>query len=144
MEMCVNIAGAGISIPKTGFGVNIITGSYLGFRHSQDSPVSLLGLKDSMSLGSKSGTVIIGWISTKWFPVDQKIHPWVMVPDTLVGSKAEIEVVGTLIAAGKVDLKIALFDGGGNSSSLMSKIDIESVGGQIANTKVRGVICKVT
>ncbi|MGD9368502.1 MAG: hypothetical protein PVH87_22575 [Desulfobacteraceae bacterium] len=30
MEMFINIMGAGVALPKTGFGVNLATASYIG------------------------------------------------------------------------------------------------------------------
>lgn len=143
MEMMVNIIGVGVAVPKTGFGVNLVTGSYIGFRHSESHYEVLLGLEDIISLGSRSGAVLLGWIKTKYFVVDTVIYPWALHPKALIGSKAEIEVDNTLVGLGSVDIKFTLFTNGGDGIPLISKVDIESMGIQLANTKVRGTLCKI-
>lgn len=140
MEMMNNIAGLGVAIPKTGFGLNLATASYIGFRLDKNNYDLLLGLKDCFSLGTKSGTLIGSWIKTDWFMVDIKRHGWVADINRLVGSKVEIEVVGTVVAFGTVDLKLTAIDKYGNTKELMSKVDIKASGGQLSNTKIRGTV----
>ncbi len=143
MEMKVVIDGMGLAMPKTGFGLNIFSGSYIKLRDSNKNPQILMGLVDAMSLGSKSGTVVLGHVETNWFFVDPVKHNWVTNTNDLTGKKAEIEVVGTLLAKGKIDLKFTVYDKGGDAKSLVSKVDIESSGIQVANTKVRGVLKQI-
>jgi hypothetical protein len=140
MEMKVVISGVGAAIPKTGFGVNFISGSYIGLRNSKKMSNILMGLADLISIGNKSGTVVVGHVATDWFFVDPVMHNWVTNTNGLIGKKAEIEVIGTLIVNGNVDLKFTVFDKNGNTNELISKVDIESSGIQAANTKVRGVL----
>lgn len=143
MEMKVIIDGMGIALPKTGFGVNLFSGSYISLRNNKGAPVLLLGLADALSLGSKSGTVIVGHVATQWFFVDPVKHNWVTNTIDLIGKKAEVEVIGTLLAKGSVDFKFTVFDKEGNTKELVSKVDLESSGVQVANTKVRGVLKKI-
>jgi hypothetical protein len=143
MEMIINIFGIGVTIPKTGFGLNVASGSYIGFRHAKHQPDKLLGLRDIVSLGSKSGTLVGSWVATDWFVIDVAKHSWAVNTNSLVGKKAENEVIGTLVIHGTVDLKFTVFDQNGNASELLTKADIKAAGGQISNTKVRGVLGKV-
>ena len=143
MEMKVVISGIGAAIPKTGLGVNILSGSYIEFRNSKRIPNILMGLADAISIGNKSGTVVVGHVATDWFFVDPVKHNWVTNTNDLIGKKAEIEVVGTLIVNGKVDLKFTVYDKNGNTNELISKVDIKSSGIQAANTKVRGVLKQI-
>lgn len=140
MEMKVVITGLGFSIPKSGLGLNILGGSYIALRISEKTPQVLMGLTDAFSLGSKSETVVVGHIETHWFIIDPVKHNWLTNTNSLMGKKAEIEVVGTLLAKGKVDLKFTVYDKNGNANELISKVDIDSSGFQVANTKVRGVL----
>lgn len=143
MEMLINIFGLGIAIPKTGFGVNVASGSYIGFRHTKNKPDILLGLRDIVSLGSKSGTFVGSWVATDWFVVDVAKHSWVANTNWLIGKKAEIEVIGTLLIHGTVDLKFTVYDQNGNANELLTKVDIKAAGGQVSNTKIRGMLGKV-
>ena len=143
MEMKVVISGIGAAIPKTGLGVNIFSGSYIEFRNSKRIPNILMGLADVISIGNKSGTVVVGHVATDWFFVDPVKHNWVTNTNDLIGKKAEIEVVGTLIVNGEVDLKFTVYDKNENTNVLISKVDIKSSGLQAANTKVRGVLKQI-
>lgn len=44
MEMKVVIDGIGIAVPKTGFGLNILSGSYIKLRDSKKSSIILMGM----------------------------------------------------------------------------------------------------
>lgn len=143
MEMMVNLFGFGAAIPKTGFGLNIASASYIGFRYSVSTPATMLGVSDIVSMGSKSGTFIGSWIATDWFYVDLAKHGWVADANRLIGKKAQIEVSGTLVVHGTVDLKFTTFDKGGDTNELLSKVDIKASGGQLSETKVRGVLKQI-
>lgn len=144
MEMLINLVGFGVALPKTGFGVNLLSSSYIAFRYSKYNPDILLGISDLVSLGSKSGTFIASWIKTDWFTVCPKKHNWVNNTNALIGKKAELEVLGTVILFGTVDVKFTTYDKNGNKDNeLISKVDIKSAGGQLSNTKVRGVLCEI-
>lgn len=143
MEMKVVISGVGAAIPNTGFGVNVISGSYIKLRNSKRMSTILMGLADAISMGNKSGTVIVGHVATDWFFVDPVVHNWVTNTNDLIGKKAEIEVLGALIVNGTVDLRFTVYDKNGNTNVLISKVDIESSGIQAANTKVRGVLKQI-
>jgi hypothetical protein len=143
MEMKVVINAFGFSIPKTGLGINAFAGSYIMFRNSEKAPIILMGLTGSFSLGEKSGTVIIGYVETNWFFIDPEKHNWIMNTNALIGKKAEIEVIGTLLAKGRVDFKFFLYEKDGDTKEMLSKVDIKSSGVQLANTKVRGVLRQI-
>lgn len=64
MEVRITISGIGVTIPKIGFGVNVFSGCYLEFRASKNTPVKVFGIKDYLSLGDGSGSIIIGHART--------------------------------------------------------------------------------
>jgi hypothetical protein len=76
MEMKVVIDALGLSIPKTGFGLNLFSGSYIEFRNSKKIPKILIGIKDVISLGAKSGTVILGHVVTEWLSGSEYKSSW--------------------------------------------------------------------
>lgn len=143
MEMKVIIDGMGLAIPKTGFGINLCSGSYIKLRNYKGGASILLGIADGPSLGARSGTVFVGHVETDWFFIDPVKHNWVTNTIDLVGKKAEIEAIGTLMAKGRVDLKFTVYDKNGNAKELMSKVDLKSTGVEVANTKVRGVLVQI-
>lgn len=142
MEMFINIMGAGVALPKTGFGVNLATASYIGITNGYQ--VTLLGLSNVMSLGEKARTFVFGWIKTDPFFVCPIKHNWATNTIALIGQTAEIELTGTLVIRGSVDLKFTVYDKHGNTNELMSKVNIKAIGGQVSETKVRGVLCRIT
>jgi hypothetical protein len=56
----------------------------------------------------------------------------------LIGKKVELDLSGTLIINGTVDLKFTVYGKDREEKEMISKVDIESSGGQISGTKVRG------
>jgi hypothetical protein len=72
--MKVVIDSIGLSIPKTGIGLNVLSGSYIGIRNSKRIPQVLLGFTDCYSIGSGSETIAMGHVATDWFIVDPVKH----------------------------------------------------------------------
>jgi hypothetical protein len=143
MEMMINLFAIGFSLPSIGIGINGTTNSYVGFRHSKKNPDILLGVQDIASLGPKSGTFVGSWIVTDYFIVEYPNHRWISNTGRLSGRTVEIEVSGTMIVRGTVDIKFAVIDKNGNFNQLLSKANIKAIGGQLANTKIRGVFGKI-
>lgn len=141
MEMFINIMGVGVALPKTGLGVNLATGSYIGITMGHTK--TLLGVSKCMSIGAGAGTLVAGWVKTAPFHVSPAKHGWATNVHGLIGKKVQIELTGTLVVFGKVDLTFTVFDKDGGSKELISRVDIESCGMQASETKVRGVLCKM-
>jgi hypothetical protein len=53
-------------------------------------------------------------------------------------STISLDLAGTLIVNGTVDLKFTVYGKDREEKEMISKVDIESSGGQISGTKVRG------
>ncbi len=140
MEMKILIIGAGIGIPKTGISVNLGTNALIQFRSSKNSTSTCMGISQMLTAGSEAGTVIFGDVDTDWFFVNPIKHKWAANTDKLVGKKVQLEVSGTLIVGGKVDVKFTVIDEHGNTSVLMSKVDIKASGIQAASTNIRGIL----
>lgn len=139
--MFINIMGLGVDLPKTGFGVNVATGSYIGITMGQTK--TLLGVSKCLSIGAGAGTLVSGWVKTAPFYVCPKKNGWVSNVNGLIGKKVQIELTGTLVVYGKVDLTFTVYDKNGSSKKLISRVDVESCGMQASETKVRGVLCKM-
>ena len=63
----------GIYIPKTGFGMNVVSGSYLKLRDSKSQTPILIGLADAFSLGEKSSTVVLGHIAPEKLILNHRV-----------------------------------------------------------------------
>lgn len=140
--MQIQIIGlsAGIGVPKTGFGVNLATYAYISLRPTQGPHMKTLALDDALSVGGKSGTFIWSDFKTSWTNIDPRKYPWVCNAHNLVGKTIELEVLGTMVGAGKVDIKMTLIDEDGETKSLVSKMNIDASGRQLTGLKVRGIL----
>ena len=97
-----------------------------------------LGIASLPDIGGNNGTLIGSFISTTWAKVDTTKHNWICSKTSLIGKTAEVQVQGTLLFSGKVDLVFTIYDQNSESKFSISKIDIDASGGQISDTKVRG------
>lgn len=91
-------------------------------------------------MGGNSGTLIAGHIETAWMKIDAVKHGWLCNRTSLVGKHGEVELKGTLAFSGKVDVTFTVYDANNESNFSLSQIRVESTGGQIADTRVRGII----
>lgn len=144
MEMKIVITGAGACIPKSELGINILSYSYISLRNTKTNPPVVLALSDAFSIGSKSGTIVLGFVETNWFSVNPVKHSWLTNYNSLIGKKAEIEVSGTLLVFGSIDVKFKLYDKDDETKEILAKVDVKSHGGQLSTTTVRGVLIKMT
>lgn len=59
----------------------------------------------------------------------------------IVGRQAgEVELKGTLLFSGSVDVNFTIYDANNEASFSLSRVKVESSGGQLADTRGRGVI----
>ncbi len=140
MEVRITISGIGVTIPKIGFGVNVFTGCYLEIRASKNSPIKVFGVKDHLSLGDGSGSIIVGHAKTSWITVMNPESLVLLNTQNLNGSKVEIEVKGTSFGHANGDIGFKVFDDVGNSKTILDKYNIPMEAMQLASTKVRGKI----
>lgn len=140
MEVRILLSSLSIGLGSSGFGVNAITGSYIQTRVAPDAPVKLFGIADSMSLGSDSGTLLASHVTTSWFKVDSKAEKILAGSKGFVGNKAQLEISGTLISSGKTDVKLTSYNKAGSGTAVFELIDIPSSGGQLASSKIRGIV----
>jgi len=140
MEIRFIASGIGASIPKINFGVNLFSGVYIQLRDTPKSIPYTIGIASTPDIGGSNGTLISSFISTDWSKVDQNKHSWICSKRALVGKTAEIEIKGTLIFNGKVDVAFKVFDEQGESEFSIEKVNIDASGGQVSDTKVRGKV----
>lgn len=140
MEIKMLVSGFGAAIPKTNFGFNLFSGVYIMLRDTPKGKPYVLGIAASPSIGGRSGTIVASHINTSWMNVDVNKHPWLCSKISLIGKHAQVEIKGTLLFSGKVDVTLTVYDNNQESQYSVSKVDIESSGGQLAATSVRGEI----
>ena len=139
MKMQAFIIGFGASIKPINFGVNVATGVYIKFFDESDRLVMFAGVSDYLNIGGKKGTLIYGQVKTELFRVSPDLHPWVNDLDSLVGQKVDFSVGGSLLIKGAVSVKMSSIYEHGNTTSLVSKEDIDAQGVQVADTMIRGI-----
>ena len=140
MEMKILASGVGAAIPKTSIGFNLFSGVYIQIRRASADKPQVFGIATGPEVGGNSGTLIAGHIETSWMKIDAGKHAWLCSRSSLVGKLGEIELKGTLLFSGSVDVTFTLYDADNEASFSLSRVKVESSGGQLADTKVRGVI----
>ena len=138
MEATITISGLGAGIPGTSFGVNIISGAYIEIRGSESSPSRVYGIVDTLSVGNDSSTIGLSHIQTDWMYINPKNYPLFSL-ESLQDTAAEINISGTLIGSGDVDVKLEVINTHGEPTTLLDLKSIKSNSSfQIASTKIRG------
>ncbi|VAX32903.1 hypothetical protein MNBD_NITROSPIRAE01-1393 [hydrothermal vent metagenome] len=140
MELKLIASGIGASIPKINIGFSLFSGVYIQLRDTPTAIPYTFGIASTPEIGGNNGTFIASHVNTKWTRFDIKKHPWLCNKMGLKGKNAEVEIKGTLFLEGKVDISFTIFDENSESKFSISKVGIESWGGQLANTKIRGKI----
>mgnify|MGYP000848359336 CR=1 FL=1 len=140
MEMKILASGVGAAIPKTSIGFNLFSGVYIQIRRSSAEKPQVFGIATGPEIGGNSGTLIAGHIETSWMKIDAGKHAWLCSRSSLVGKLGEIELKGTLLFSGSVDVNFTIYDADNEASFSLSRVKVESSGGQLADTKVRGLI----
>lgn len=140
MEMRVTIGGAGLSLPQSRVGANLVTGAYLQFRNAREDVPLVLGLGDRFSFGDNSGTLAVSHVSTVWYPVNVSRHRWLHGKARLSGRTAQLEVKGTVIGRGGVDIEFTVYDGDDYPKTLLERAMLDATGFQIAGASVRGTL----
>lgn len=137
MEVIVKIDGLGIGIPKTGFGLNAFSGSYIQLNSTAGKPHRTYGVVNYLSAGGNSGTFIYGSAQTAPIKVTPEEFNRFSL-DNVRGKYIEVEVKGTIIGSGKADVVISFIDGEGRSEEALERKHVDVSGGQLATTRVRG------
>jgi len=140
MEARITISGLGAGIPGTSFGVNLISGAYIEVRGSKGEKSRVYGIQDTLSIGNDSSTVGFSHVQTNWMYINPKNYNLFSM-DSLGNTVGEINVAGTLIGSGDVDVKLETINTHGESSTLLDLKSIKTDSGfQLAATKVRGKV----
>lgn len=137
MEITVNLDSLGIGIPKTGFGVNLISGSYIQISDGTDGPVKTYGIVSTMSVGGDNSTLVYGTLKTAPIKINSDELRFFSVP-SITGKYIDIEINGTIIGSGRADLTISLIDEGGRAETAIDRKNIQVTGGQLSSTRIRG------
>jgi hypothetical protein len=128
----------GVRIPKTDVGLDLASGCYIQVRSGPAAFPATYGIISIIEPGGKTGTLAVGHAFTSWFHVDSKRHSWLLSGQALVGKTATLEVSGTLLVSGTVDVKFSILDEEGNAIHVITHIDARSVGLQLASTSIHG------
>ena len=140
MEMRILIGGAGLSFPGSGISLSIISGAYLQFRSSKNSPPTLYGVGSVASESAEGKTLLLSYVKTDWFFVDPVRDPWILQKQQLIGKKLDIKVSGTLTGSGRIDIRVVEIADDGDLTNLIKKDDIKATGIQLSDTSVRGLV----
>lgn len=140
MEIKILASGVGAAIPKTSIGFNLFSGVYIQIRRASADKPQVFGIATGPEVGGNSGTLIAGHIETSWMKIDAGKHAWLCSRSSLVGKLGEVELKGTLLFSGSVDVNFTIYDANNEAGFSLSRVKVESSGGQLADTKVRGVI----
>lgn len=137
MEIIVKVDSLSLGFPRTGFGVNVISGSYIQVNYSSNRPNKTYGIVDILSIGGNNSTIVYGTIHT---------DPIILNADELqafslsnmAGKHVDIEISGMFINSGSADIRITLIDDEGRPQVAIERKNVRVRGGQLASTQVRG------
>ncbi|MBI3897271.1 MAG: hypothetical protein HY308_03125 [Gammaproteobacteria bacterium] len=124
IEVGAKLGGAALFFRPWGQSKN-----FLPYVYSIGDPIALAG-------GGKHG---VGIIETEYFSVQEKKFPWVKDIGILQGKIIEINLDGTIIVTGRVDIKISMVDEHNDKTELLEKSAVKCKGMQLADTNVRDV-----
>ncbi|WP_404363586.1 hypothetical protein [Marinobacter sp.] len=143
MDVVINLDSLGFGIPRTGFGLNLISGSYIQVSNPAKRKPDIFGLTDVLSLGDNSSTMVFASLKTSPIKLStaEEIQSFTM--SGLVAQKIQINIDGTLIGNGKADVTITRIDGDGRPTELLKRFDVKVSGGQLARTSIRGNVRKL-
>ena len=134
--MMMRLAAASLSavVPKTSLGVNVASGTYLQFRIG--GATHIYGIAKGPSAGM-NGTLGATLLDTEWFPVKNTKKRGKTIP-YMNNMLAQLEVVGLVAVAGKIDLKFTLFNKFKEPMMVIERVGEPVVGYHAINFVVRG------
>ncbi len=145
MQMLVGAGGFGVGIPKTSLGVGLGSVGKMYFRELMDKGEEKAScvIGDLISIGQKSGTFIVGGVTTRWFDLDPVKDNWIHNLNWLMGKTAEIKISGLqAVTGGTADIEVIVMDKDNRPSELVKRVGIKTDGTQLTEIAVRGVIQK--
>lgn len=138
MDVVIKLDSLGFGIPKTGFGVNLISGSYVQVSDPAKEKPDTYGLTDVLSLGDDSSTMVFASLKTNPIKLSSPEEIQAFTPARLSAQTLQISIDGTLIGSGKADVVITRIDSEGRTQELLKRFNIGVSGGQLAQTSIRG------
>lgn len=140
MEMKVRVASLGVSLPKTGFGLNAATAGYISLRNGPDeTPVSFV-VNEHLSLGSSSGTIAAAIVWSEWFTVNRSQHPWLHRKNKLIGKRTSLHIEGATALYGDATVTLIIYSEHGHPNKMMERAFVDTHGFQAAATTVTGIL----
>lgn len=139
MLVRITISGIGLTVPKIGVGINVFSGCYLEIKANKNLPSKIFGVKDYLSVGEGSGSIIIGHAKTSWMTVTDLKSLELLTTQNLNGSSVEVEIRGTAFGHANGDIGLKIFDRTGDSITVLDKYNVPMDAMQLASTKVRGI-----
>lgn len=138
MLVRITISGIGLTVPKLGVGVNLFSGCYIEVKASKNLPAKVFGIKDYLSLGGGSGSIIVGHARTSWMTVMDPKSIERLTTQNLNDSSVEVEVKGTAFGHANGDVGLKVFDNIGNAITILDKYNVPMDAMQLASTSIRG------
>ena len=137
MEIIIKLDGLGVGIPKTGFGINAFSASYIQINSAPGKPLRTYGIAEYLTIGGENSTIVYGSVKTP--PIRLTPEEFQLFSlSNMSGKKIDVEVTGTFLGSGRADITISLIDGEGRSQEVLNRKDINMIGGQLATTRARG------
>lgn len=145
MKAIATIFGAGAAIPRTIFGVNLITTGTIKFILSNGEPKfgdmwHAYSLSSGPSIGDRNQTIIGGIAWTELFEVNKpSIYQYVGSLERWIG---EIEIGTPFIGQRKCDVKFTAFDPSGQKKFNFHVSSVKCMGIQLGTATARGTLIR--
>jgi len=137
----ITISGIGLAIANTAIGINAATMAYVSIRSNNGATPTTYGIASYLTADGNSGSLVMGHAQTAWFNISQAAYDALQQSNlTGKGYEMDVEVKNTLLGQGKCDIALTLISKGGAGNKLIELFSINTTGGQISGTSVRGKI----
>jgi len=141
MKVRITISGLGAGIPKSPFGLNLVSGCYIETKPNDgNAPSRIYGVVDTMSVGGESSTLVFGHAQTSWMTVAKASALQLLKYENFIGTLVDVEVKGTSFGSSKGDVSLKIIDDIGNAVSVIDKFSIAIDAYQLSSTKIRGKV----
>ncbi|NWO07732.1 MAG: hypothetical protein HLX50_19150 [Alteromonadaceae bacterium] len=124
-------------IPKTGFGINAISASYIQVRTSPQIHHRTYGIAKYLSVGGDNSTLLYGTVKTAPMSLTAEEFQAFSL-GSVIGNVIDVQVGGTFLGSGNADVTISLIDNEGRVNEVVARKNVKVSGCQLATTSVRG------
>ena len=144
MLLRVVVFGMGVKIPNQKLGINGPSGIYIQTKVNMNALHSLYGITKFMpNPNGENGAMLMGYAYTKWISMTGGDDSWIKNIDDLTGTVLSIDISGTVLFKGSVNLNIASVDSDTfDITVLTDKKYIPASGMSFAGSTIRGKLLK--